>query len=131
MTVSNSALAELFKQISDALSNYQDRVIQEGYIDKYRGGYYSKYRGKVVNNLDPLGIGRIRAKVPAVFDSTETSWALPSFACSANSQETLSIPSIGSDVWIEFEAGDPDHPIWTGCFWDVGQTPNRVIQILQ
>jgi uncharacterized protein involved in type VI secretion and phage assembly len=29
----------------------------------------------------------------------------------------LVVPSIGAGVWIEFEQGDPDYPIWTGCFW--------------
>ena len=24
---------------------------------------------------------------------------------------------------MEFEGGDPDHPIWTGCFWGLGETP--------
>ena len=23
----------------------------------------------------------------------------------------------GSNVWIEFEQGDPNHPIWVGGFW--------------
>jgi len=23
-------------------------------------------------------------------------------------------------VWVEFEAGDPSYPIWTGCFWADG-----------
>jgi uncharacterized protein involved in type VI secretion and phage assembly len=27
------------------------------------------------------------------------------------------VPAIGSGVWIEYEQGDPDYPIWTGCFW--------------
>ena len=27
------------------------------------------------------------------------------------------IPAIGSGVWVEFEHGDPDYPIWVGCFW--------------
>jgi len=27
------------------------------------------------------------------------------------------VPPIGSQVWMEFEQGDPDHPIWTGGFW--------------
>jgi len=26
-------------------------------------------------------------------------------------------------VWIEFEHGDPDYPIWTGCFWAQGEVP--------
>ena len=27
------------------------------------------------------------------------------------------MPPIGSQVWVEFEQGDPDYPIWTGGFW--------------
>ena len=27
------------------------------------------------------------------------------------------VPAIGAQVWIEFEQGDPDYPIWTGGFW--------------
>jgi uncharacterized protein involved in type VI secretion and phage assembly len=27
------------------------------------------------------------------------------------------VPVIGSAVWVEFEQGDPDFPIWVGCFW--------------
>ena len=29
----------------------------------------------------------------------------------------FAVPDIGSGVWIEFEQGDPDYPIWVGCFW--------------
>ena len=29
----------------------------------------------------------------------------------------VSVPPIGASVWIEFEQGDRDYPIWTGCFW--------------
>ena len=24
-------------------------------------------------------------------------------------------------VWVEFEQGDPDYPIWTGCYWGIGR----------
>jgi len=27
------------------------------------------------------------------------------------------VPAIGSGVWVEFEQGDPDFPVWVGCFW--------------
>jgi len=27
------------------------------------------------------------------------------------------VPPIGAGVWVEFEHGDPDKPIWTGCRW--------------
>ena len=29
----------------------------------------------------------------------------------------FTVPPIGAGVWIEFEQGDPDYPIWTGCFY--------------
>jgi uncharacterized protein involved in type VI secretion and phage assembly len=24
---------------------------------------------------------------------------------------------VDADIWVEFEGGDLDRPIWTGCFW--------------
>jgi uncharacterized protein involved in type VI secretion and phage assembly len=27
------------------------------------------------------------------------------------------VPQLGSGVWVEFEHGDPDRPIWVGGFW--------------
>src|SRR5262249_25840055 len=27
------------------------------------------------------------------------------------------VPPIGAGVWVEFEHGDPEKPIWTGCRW--------------
>ena len=35
----------------------------------------------------------------------------------------FAIPPVGANVWVEFEAGDTDHPIWSGCFWGPGQLP--------
>ena len=33
------------------------------------------------------------------------------------------MPQIGSNVWIEFENGDRRLPVWSGCFWEIGQAP--------
>ena len=33
------------------------------------------------------------------------------------------IPPVGANVWVEFEGGDPDYPIWSGCFWGTGEVP--------
>jgi hypothetical protein len=35
----------------------------------------------------------------------------------------FTIPPVGANVWVEFERGDPDYPIWSGGFWDMGDTP--------
>jgi hypothetical protein len=35
----------------------------------------------------------------------------------------FAIPPVGANVWVEFEAGNPDYPIWSGCFWGAGEAP--------
>ena len=79
--------------------------------------YYGKYRGTVLVNIDPLQIGRIMAQVPDVFGETPTSWAMPCVPAAGIQAGCFVVPPIGSQVWIEFEQGDPDYPIWTGGFW--------------
>ena len=33
-------------------------------------------------------------------------------------------------MWIEFEHGDPDYPIWTGCFWGTAaEIPALALQV--
>jgi len=85
--------------------------------------YYGKYRGKVANNLDPMMQGRIQVTCPAVLGDGQLSWAMPSSPYAGPGVGFFAIPPTGANVWVEFEAGDPDYPIWTGCFWDAGQAP--------
>jgi hypothetical protein len=33
------------------------------------------------------------------------------------------LPEVGSPVWIEFEQGDPDYPVWVGCLWETCAGP--------
>ena len=37
----------------------------------------------------------------------------------------FAIPPRKANVWVEFEGGDPDSPIWTGCFWERGEAPAK------
>lgn len=85
--------------------------------------FYGKYRGKVTDNADPLMQGRIRANVPAVFGDEDTGWALPAAPYGGSGVGFFFVPPADANVWLEFEGGDPDYPIWTGCFWNAGDTP--------
>ncbi|MDJ0784952.1 MAG: phage baseplate assembly protein V [Desulfosarcinaceae bacterium] len=80
-------------------------------------GYYGKYRATVANNLDPLKEGRIQVIVPDVNSVALSTWALPCLPAAGKGSGLFTVPEIGARVWVEFEQGDPDYPIWTGCFW--------------
>ena len=81
------------------------------------GKFYGKYRGMVMNNIDPMQMGRLMVQVPDVTSLAPASWAMPCVPVAGIQNGMMALPMIGSGVWVEFEHGDPDYPIWTGCFW--------------
>ena len=83
------------------------------------GKYLGKYRGTVVQNVDPEQRGRIQVLVPDVSNVVPTTWATACVPLAGKSMGVYLVPQIGAGVWIEYEQGDPDYPIWTGCFWGV------------
>lgn len=87
--------------------------------------FYGKYRGKVSNNLDPMQLGRLQVTVPEVLGDGRLSWALPCVPFAGPGVGFFALPPVQANVWVEFEGGDPDHPIWSGCFWGPGQVPAK------
>lgn len=85
--------------------------------------YFGKYRGKVENNVDPMQLARIQVSVPAVLGDGRLSWAMPSVPFAGSGVGFFAVPPKDANVWVEFEGGDPDYPIWSGCFWGVGEMP--------
>jgi len=79
--------------------------------------YYGKYRGTVLINIDPEQLGRIMLQCPDVLGQTPSSWAMPCVPVAGIQAGIFCVPPIGSQVWVEFEQGNPDYPIWTGGFW--------------
>ncbi|TVR78091.1 MAG: baseplate assembly protein [Rhodospirillales bacterium] len=79
--------------------------------------FLGKYRGTVVNNIDPMQLGRIQVIVPDVSNVMLSSWAMPCVPVAGLQMGQFAVPPIGAGVWVEFERGDPDYPIWVGCFW--------------
>ena len=89
--------------------------------------YFGKYRGKVVNNVDPEQRGRIQVMVPSVFGDVTLNWAMPSVPYAGMQAGLFAIPPPQANVWIEFEGGNPEFPIWGGCFWGLGETPSMAL----
>ena len=85
--------------------------------------YFGKYRGKVENNIDPMLLGRVQVSAPAVLGEGKLSWAMPCLPYAGSGVGFFVVPPVGANVWVEFEGGDTDYPIWSGCFWGVGEVP--------
>ncbi len=88
-------------------------------VQKIERRFYGKYRGLVVDNADPEQLGRLKLRVPSVLgDSVVTGWAMPCvpYGGDAN-QGMVFIPEVAAGVWVEFEEGDLEFPIWVGTFW--------------
>jgi hypothetical protein len=85
--------------------------------------FFGKYRGTVTANADPLRLARVQVSCPAVLGDGRMSWALPCVPYAGPGVGLVAVPPVGAAIWVEFEAGDPDSPIWSGCFWSTGQLP--------
>lgn len=103
------------------------------------------YKGICTNNADPEGLSRIKAVVPQAFGdgTTECDWALPMFPSGWGTAVSI-VPTVaiyagglpanapgspgyvapaqagtpvpGSGVWIAFEGGDLNYPLWCGVW---------------
>ena len=88
-------------------------------VDKVEGRYYGKYAAFVVDNADPENRGRLRLRIPSVLGTDVVSgWALPCVPYGgAPNQGFFFIPEVDANIWVEFEGGNLDYPIWVGSFW--------------
>ena len=69
--------------------------------------YPGKFRGRVIDNNDPMHERRLHVHVPDVHDS-------PAWAAAGSEVAQLDIPELDTEVWIEYEYGDPAYPRWVG-----------------
>ena len=91
--------------------------------------FYGKYRGSVFNNVDIQRLGRIQVLVPDVGPLPLLSWAMPCLPVGGLQMGIFAVPLVGAGVWVEFEQGDADYPIWTGCYFAAHEVPNRVKEV--
>ncbi|WP_112310789.1 phage baseplate assembly protein V [Pseudogemmobacter bohemicus] len=91
--------------------------------------HYGKYRATVLNNQDPQFQGRLQVQLSEQYGLFISTWVLPCFPRAGKGGASLvAMPAIGDAVWVEFEAGDPNCPIWSGGFWsDIGGFPTSAL----
>jgi uncharacterized protein involved in type VI secretion and phage assembly len=85
--------------------------------------FYGKYRAECVDNIDPMQIGRILVSVSDASGPIPTSWAMPCLPVSGIQSGIFTVPPVGAGVWVEFEQGDPDYPIWIGGYYSEADVP--------
>jgi hypothetical protein len=84
--------------------------------------YYGKYGGVVIDNDDPLKLARLKVSVPTLMQVAEIGWARPALPFAGPGHGHVMVPAVDALVWVEFEAGNLDQPIWTGCWYAESQS---------
>ena len=91
---------------------------------EFFGMYYSTYRAFVIDNNDPEHMGRVKVSVPMVFSNDTTGiWAFPNGLWGGKNYGIGLLPEIGDMVFVEFEHGDMDYPIWQHGGYAKGEMP--------
>jgi hypothetical protein len=96
------------------------------------GKYIGKFRGTVLQNIDPLRKGRLQLMVPDVMSLLPTTWAEPCVPLAGPTGPPMGVymvPPIGAGVWVEFEYGDANRPVWVGCRWGLPSDIPPVAQL--
>ena len=108
--------------MADILETIQSRGIEA------LGRFYSSYRALVLSNEDPDKEGKILIQIPSVHNII--GWAYPKVLCGGpNTGFKYLIPPKNSIVYVEFENGDPAHPLWSYHGWAVGEIPPELEDI--
>ena len=108
------------------------------------------FLGKVIDNSDPLNLGRIRAQIQGLYDSSfgELPWCGPKKASPFGIGPTWGVfgsPAIGSDVRVTLQNGDPHYPEYEpiqanppdsefptgGASWGFKDPYGNVLKVLQ
>ncbi len=94
-------------------------MLTPGDLRRHIGKYYGKYSGEVVRINHGDKRGHIFVKVPTVFGPDHEVEARP---CMPYGH--FMVPTPESKIWVEFEAGDPNYPIWTGVWYLADEVPD-------
>jgi hypothetical protein len=89
--------------------------------------HFGKYRGKVETNIDPKMIGRLQVSCPSALGDGKMAWAMPCVPYAGPGVGFYAIPPKGANIWIEFEGGNTNNPIWSGCFWGLTELPTEAL----
>lgn len=97
--------------------------------DGQRHKYFGKYAGRVLERGAPDDAnhrGELLVEVPGILEEAPNGsgeQALQVIAKPCFQPGSFFIPAVEAQVWVEFVAGEIDHPIWTGVWYPVDAAP--------
>lgn len=101
-----------------------DQIMMHG-LEKTLKIYLGVYRAEVVDNTDSDNKGLIKIRCPAVGDQPGVAReAYPMMPFAGAGYGLKFVPPKGSYVWVEFERGKLDMPVYRGGWWAKGEMPS-------
>ena len=107
----------------DSLIEKVQRFGIEGVFSRFYGIYIA-----IVEDVeDPNSMGRIRVQVPALGQRRAPTaiWARPAVFGGSEGTGVFFGPSVDDRVWVSFEAGNPDKPVYFGGFMGNGKAASE------
>ncbi len=87
--------------------------------------YFGKFRARVHDINDPEKRGRIRVLCPKVLGDSVSNWCEPCVSVAYDYGGDFAVPQVGETVWVEFESGNINNPIYTGGWWATNSAPDE------
>jgi hypothetical protein len=88
------------------------------------GIHYSSYRAFVHDNNDPENLGRLQLLVPHLNESSpDQTWAFPKNQWGGKDYGVQMLPQKGDMVFVEYEYGNPDYPVWSHAGYGENEKP--------
>lgn len=93
---------------------------------EFIGKHYSSYRAFVIENNDPLKLNRLQLLIPHINEfKPDGTWAFPKGTWGGKDYGTQMLPQKGDMVWVEFEYGNADYPIWSHASYGEEEIPEE------
>ncbi|HSB53031.1 MAG TPA: phage baseplate assembly protein V [Gemmatimonadales bacterium] len=91
------------------------------------GAMHERLPGVVVGTVssvdDPMTLGRVQVKIPAIDSSDTAPWARVATPMAGSEMGIYFIPRVDDEVLIAFEHGSPQAPYVIGALWNANNPP--------
>jgi hypothetical protein len=92
-------------------------------IEGIKKKYYGVVTGRVINQLDPLALGRVQVQLQFIDSLDLSPWARVATPLAGPLCGFYFIPNVGDEVLVAFEQGDPNVPYVVGGLWSAFTPP--------